>query len=207
MSNSDNEDVLKIFGKAKGYGVRGSGMFAFSFIIFPIIVPSIAGAISIFNSIRGFAKYYGEKRMSIYALGVFPYAIGHTFSTSAFLIDLVTFIVLRNGEPFRVLSFIPPAFLVAFFLPSLMGAILLGRSFNILSEESGERMFKKMRLLLPIDAISKLMGAGLMWNSSSQPIGVCMYILFLISMIGTVPIVAWVLAAKAFGKLTFREFW
>lgn len=84
--------------------------------------------------------------MSTYALGVFPYAIGHVLSMATFLVDPVAFIVLRDSESFRVLSFIPPAFLVACFLPSLMGEILLGRPFDILSEKSGERMFKRMRL-------------------------------------------------------------
>lgn len=207
MVDLNEEDVFNIFCKAKNLGVRGSSVLAFSFIIFPILVPCVVGAISVFNSIRGFAKYYGRKRMSEYALGVFPYAIGHALSMVIFLSCLVVLIASHGRElsPWFLLAF-PPTLLVVCFLPSLIGVILLGRAFDSLSEKSGERMFKRIGLLLPIDSISKLMGAGLMWNSSTRPTEVCMYMLSLISMTGAVSIVAWILAAKAFSKLALKRF-
>ncbi|MBO3841716.1 MAG: hypothetical protein FGF48_04805 [Candidatus Brockarchaeota archaeon] len=56
--DSGREGVLETFGKAKNLGIRGSSGLAFSFIIFPILVPCIVGAILVFNSIRRLSKYY-----------------------------------------------------------------------------------------------------------------------------------------------------
>ncbi len=199
--------MLEIFGKAKNLGIRGSSTLAFSFIIFPILVPCIVGAMLVFNSLRGLAECYGEEKMFGYAFGVFPYAIGHALSMIMFL-SVIVAIVASHGPkflPWLLLGF-PPMLIVVCFLPSLMGAILLGRAFDILSKKSGEGMFRKIGLLLPADAISKLMGAGLRWNPPFRPTEAYMYVLFLISMMGAVSIVAWMLAAKAFSRLTFGEF-
>lgn len=162
MPDSGREGVLETFGKAKNLGIRGSSTLAFSFIIFPILVPCIGGAIRVFNSIRRLSKYYGEEKMFGYAFGVFPYAVRHGFSMVIFLSDLVIFIASRGREfSSWLLSALPPMLIAIRFLPSLIGAILLGGAFKILSEKSGERMFRRTGSLLPVDAISKLMGAGL----------------------------------------------
>jgi len=194
------EDIQETFGKAKSKGISGSSAFASSFIVFPIVVPSLVGAVLIFNSFRGFAKYYEKKKMSRYAPGIFPYAIGHILSMVGFILGLIAIIGFHDPVSWLLLILrLSPTLIVICFLLSLIGVIFLRKSFSILSEISGARAFRIVGLLLLIDMTVKLITIGLVWCFPSSPIEIHANVTYSLS--GLVSVIAWILAGITFGKL------